>query len=106
MDLRGYYQKVREMEGALLEPCVVVSHATTDGGKAGVRMEVARRTAARMIVDGVARAATEAEASEFQEEKREAKQAADQLAAASRMQVTVIPSGDLRYVKGQGRSRE
>jgi hypothetical protein len=106
MDLRGYYQKVRELEARLPEPCVVVSHSTADGGRAGVRSEVPRGTAARMIVDGMARAATEEEASEFQEKKRQAKQEADQLAAASRMQVTVVSQSDLRYLKGQGRGRE
>lgn len=100
MDLKIYYQKIRETEAELPEPCVLVSRATENGGKAGVRMEVPRAIGAKMIVDGNARAATEEEAQVFQEERAEAKAEADQLAAASRMQVTVIPSSELRSLKG------
>jgi hypothetical protein len=106
MNVTAYYQKVRETEAELANPCVVVSETTADGGKAGVRIEVPRRVGARMIVDGVARAATEQESREFQEEKAEAKRAADQLAAANRMQVTVIPTSDLRSLRGTGKGRE
>jgi hypothetical protein len=106
MDVMAYYQRVRETEAGLADPCVVVSEATPDGGKAGVRLEVRRRMGARMIVDRVARAATEQETCEFQEEKTETKRAADQLAAASRMQVTVIPTSDLRSLRGPGKGRE
>jgi hypothetical protein len=103
MDLRAYYQKIRETEAALPEPCVTVSLETADGGKAGVRTEVPRKIAARMIVDGHARPATEEEAEAFRAAQAEAKRAADQLAAASRMQVTVIPSGELRQLRTPGR---
>lgn len=96
MDLRAYYQKIRETEGRLKEPCVVVSLQTPDGGKAGVRTEVSRDVAARMIVDGRAREASEEEAREFMEQKAEAKRVAEQLAAAARMQVTVVPSSEWR----------
>lgn len=106
MNMMTYYQNVRETEAQLADPCVVVSEATAEGGKEGVRIEVPRRVGARMIVDRVARAATEQEAREFQEEKAEAKRAADQLAAASRMQVTVIPTSDLRSLRGTGKGRE
>jgi 3-keto-L-gulonate-6-phosphate decarboxylase len=104
MDLKGYYRKVREVTEGLPEPCVVVSQQTADGGKAGMRTEVPRKAAARMIVNGTARAATEEEASTFREANEEAKQVAEQLAAAGRMQVTVIPSYELRNLKGPGRS--
>ena len=100
MDLKGYYQKVRELEEKLPEPCVVVSYETADGGKAGVRTEVSRKRAAQMMVAGVARQATEEEALAFQKQQAEAKQVAEQLAAAARMQVTVIPSSELRNLKG------
>jgi hypothetical protein len=103
MDLRGYYDKVREVGKRLPEPCVVVSLETGDGGKPGVRTEVPRRIAAQMIVSGTARAATTEEARAFQDANLEAKRAADQLAAASRMQVTVIPSSEWRSLKGPGK---
>lgn len=100
MDLKVYYRELREVEGKLPEPCVIVSRETPDGGKAGVRTEAPRRVAARLIVSGAARAASAAEARAFQEEKQEARRAAEQLAAASRMQVTVIPSHELRNLMG------
>jgi hypothetical protein len=53
-----------------------------------------------MIVEGGARLATAEEAREFQEKKAEAKRQADQLAAASRMQFTVISPTELRKLKG------
>ncbi len=96
MDLKGYYRKRREMEVRLPEPCVVVSLETSDGGRAGVRTEVRRAVAAKMIVEGMAREATAEETEEFRAEKAEARRAAEELAAASRMQVTVVPSGQWR----------
>jgi hypothetical protein len=55
MDLRGYYQKVREVEATIADAfAVIVSLETSDGGKAGTQTEVTRSLAARMIVDGLA----------------------------------------------------
>jgi hypothetical protein len=55
MDLRVYYQKIREVESGIREPFVtVVSRATADGGKAGVKTDVPRRVAARLVVEGKA----------------------------------------------------
>lgn len=63
MDVRVYYQKVRDVEakipGAFAE---VVSVATPDGGKAGTITEVPRRVAAKMVVDGSATLATDGKA--------------------------------------------
>ena len=56
MDLKLYYQKIRDLERDLkADYAVVVSLETPDGGKAGVRTEVPARTAAKMIVEGRAR---------------------------------------------------
>jgi hypothetical protein len=100
MDLQMYYRKIREIEHNLSTPSVVVtSHDTPDGGREGVFTEVSRRTAAKMIVEGSARLATEQEATDFRERNGEAKIRADQLAAASRMQFTVVSTNDLRKLK-------
>ena len=105
MDLQIYYRKIREIEQNLSDPSVVVvSQDTPDGGREGVRTEVPRRTAAKMIVEGSARLATNEEAIDFQERKAEAKARADQLAAASRMQFTVVSQSDLRKLKSGTRS--
>jgi hypothetical protein len=103
MDLQIYYRKIRETEESLQGSSVVlVSLETPDGGRAGVRTEAPRRIAAKMIVEGCARMATADESREFQEQKAEAKRQADQVAAASRMQFTVISPNELRKLKGSG----
>ena len=97
MDLKAYYRRIRELErGFETDHATVVSLETPDGGKAGVKTEVPSHVAARMIVEGRARAATEQEIKEFHERKSEAKRAADQVDASKRMQVTVVSEKDLR----------
>jgi hypothetical protein len=62
MDMRMYYRKVREVEATIPGTSTsVVSLATPDGGKEGTITEVPRRVAAKMIVDGTAKLATESE---------------------------------------------
>lgn len=104
MDLRAYYQKMRQVEASLGPgDVVVISQETPDGGRAGVASEVTKGVAARMIVEGRARLATPEETDAFREKTAEAKRLADQIAAANRMQVTVISDADLRALKGSGR---
>jgi hypothetical protein len=101
MDIKVYYQKVKQVEATLGEPhVVVVSEETPDGGRAGVRTEVTRRIAAQMVVQGRARLATAEEASAFREERAEASRAAEQASAAKHMQLTVISEADLRALRG------
>ncbi len=105
MNLQVYYQNIAEIEQTLESPAaVIVSLGTPDGGREGVRTEVSRRIAAKLIVDGCARLATAEEATEFQEQKAEAKRRSDQLAAASRMQFTVVSPQELRNLKSQARA--
>jgi hypothetical protein len=53
MDLRLYYQKIRKIEADITEPVVVIiSRETADGGKAGIKTDVLRAVAARMIAEG------------------------------------------------------
>ena len=88
------------MEDSLKDPSVVVvSLDTPDGGRQGLRTEVPRRIAAKMVVEGGARLATPDEAREFQEQKTEARRQAEQLAAASRMQFAVLSPSELRKLK-------
>jgi hypothetical protein len=100
MDLRAYYKKIRETEASLTGECmVVVSVATPEGGKEGVRTEVPRMVAAKLLAEGRARLATEEETGEFHDSNREAREKFDQDEAAKRVQVMVIPSQDLRKSK-------
>jgi uncharacterized Fe-S cluster-containing radical SAM superfamily enzyme len=99
MDLRAFYQKLRKIETEIIEPFVIVaSKETPDGGRAGVLTQVGRRIAARMIAEGVASLAEEAEASRYREESAAARREAEQQAIASRLQVTVVTDGNSKKV--------
>ncbi len=66
MDLKDFYARVRKIEDEIHEECVViVSRATGDGGRAGVRNEVPREIAARMIAEQKADLADEKDAAEY-----------------------------------------
>ena len=100
MDLRLYYQKIRDMESKITEAFpVVVSNETADGGKPGVLTEVTPGIAAKMLVEGVARLATAEEATAFQAVQAEAKRAADEAAAAAKVQFTVLSTTELNKLK-------
>jgi hypothetical protein len=107
MDLRIYYQKLRQIEAGLAEgDAVMVSLETPDGGKAGVKTEVPRPTAATLIVENRARLASEEEVAAYRTEAVEAKRLADQAAAANRLQFTVLSEADLRTLKGPARAQK
>lgn len=92
MDLRLYYSKIREVEGLLIDPYVVlVSLATADGGKAGVLTEAARHQAAKQIAEGRARPATEEESQDFHAENAQKKRVRDELEAINKVQFVVMP---------------
>lgn len=100
MDLRDYYKRLREVEATLPNRDVlVVSHNTADGGREGIKTEVSRETAARLITEGRARLATRDEEAEFQSALVEARRQAEQLAAAGRVQLTVMSEGDIRALR-------
>jgi hypothetical protein len=107
MDLRQYFRKIREVEATLSDEYPVVSSLeTADGGKNGTISEVSRAVAAKMIVEGRAVLATEAEREQFRQAQQEAKAAAEQAEAAKRLQVAFIAepklnSGGNRKANGQ-----
>ena len=95
MDVRSYYKKVRDTEETLRRnEVVLVSLATPEGGKEGVRTEAPRSVAARMIAEGRARVATDEEATEFREGLRAARQKYEREEAARRVQIVVMPQAD------------
>lgn len=70
MDLKNYYQKIKETEAKIADPfTVIISADTPDGGKAGRPAEVSRHLAAKMVVEGVARLATPEEVQAFHRQK-------------------------------------
>ncbi len=100
MSLTGFFQKIRDVETAILETFpIIVSLATPDGGKEGAMVETPRRIAARMIVQGLARLAEEAEATLFRAAQAEATKLAEQTAAAAKVQLTVLTAAELNKLK-------
>ena len=105
MDLRVYYQKIRDYEAAIPDAyAVVVSLPTGDGGKEGVISEVTRRVAAKMLAEGSALLATAAQVKTYQEQNAIAAKAAQEAAAAGRVEVTVVTSDDLRKLRSGSKS--
>ena len=84
MDLLAYYEKIRKIEGLIeTEYAVVTSRTTPDGGRAGVKTELPRAMAARLIADGKADLASPEETAQFRSEA-EAKWKEAQLHVANR----------------------
>ena len=106
MDLKLYYDKIRAVESKILEEfAVVVSRETADGGKEGTKTEVARRLAAKLIVEGLARVANPEEVKVFRDALAEAQRVAEQVAAASRVQLAVLSSAELDRLRGASQKK-
>jgi hypothetical protein len=105
MDLKLVFKKIREIEASIAAPHVVVtSKETPDGGKAGVLTEVSRSVAATLIAEGKAELAAEEAVKGFLEKAAEIRRLAEQAAAASRIQVTVVSETDPRASKSGARA--
>ena len=97
MDVKTYYQKIRQTEATIPTPyAVVTSLPTDDGGKRGVLVEVPRHLAAKMIVEGSAEMAPEQEAAQFIHGQQAACKAAEEAAVAAKLEVTMVPSDELK----------
>jgi hypothetical protein len=107
MDLRGYYQRIRETASKIADEFpIVVSRETADGGKAGIKIEVPRHIAAKLIVEGSVEVVNADEAAKFRSAVAEAKRVADQAAAAARVQVSVLSTADLEALKERKNRRD
>ncbi len=94
MDLRRYYQELRQKEAEIEgKDIYVVSLATVDGGQAGVITQVPKGIGCRLIVEGKARLATreEAERYEQEEERKRAEFASQEFARKIQVQVVADP---------------
>lgn len=97
MDVKTYYQRIRDTEATIATPyAVVVSRPTDDGGKPGVLVEVHRHLAAKMLVEGSAQLAAADQAAAFRLSQELALKAAQEAAAASRFEVSMVPSEELK----------
>ena len=100
MDLKAFYQKIRETESSIVEEVTVtVSLSTPDGGRAGVLAEVPRSIAARTIVEGKAQLATDEQAAAYRLGIAAARKAAEDKLAAGQARYSVIAETDLRALR-------
>ena len=105
MDLQIYYQKIRDIETKITDEFpLMVSVETSDGGKGGTKTEVPRRLAAKLLVEGLARLASKDELKAYREMLAEAKRQAERVAAAERLQLTVLSSAELDRLRSEARS--
>jgi hypothetical protein len=97
MDLRQFFRKIRDVEAGIAEQFpLVASLETGDGGKSGVLSEVPRYQAARMIVEGKARLASEEEKQIYIEQEAAARKHFDELEAAKRAHLGFVGSPEPR----------
>lgn len=106
MDLRRYYQELRQKEAEIEgKDIYVVSEETADGGRAGVITQVPKPVGCRLIVEGRARLATKAEAERYEQEeqRKRAEFASEEFARKIQVQVVADPRA-ARTGKGEERS--
>jgi predicted DNA binding protein len=91
MDLRAYYQKIRRIETGIKEATtVIVSRETPDGGKPGVKADVPRGLAARLIAEEKAELASPEEAAQFRSEIEAAWKAAQEAEGLTEREVRAL----------------
>jgi len=96
MDVKQYFQRVRELAAQLpAEAVVIKSVSTTNGGRAGVMAEVARYTAAKQVIDGNAVLATEEESAVYHQEMEARRQVAERAQALNRFQISLSTAAQL-----------
>ncbi|MBM3810481.1 MAG: hypothetical protein FJW20_02480 [Acidimicrobiia bacterium] len=96
MDLRSYYRKIEDVEKTIAgSDAVVISVATPDGGREGVKSQVPRSIAAKLIVEGKARLADEIETDQFHREAEEVRLRAAEASALERIQVRLVTDSEL-----------
>ncbi len=104
MNLRAYFQKIRDVEASIAEDIVmVVSLGGDDNGLPGIMTEVTRAAAAKLIVEQKSRLATRDEAEAHQASQEAARKQIAEEMAAQRLQVTILSGSQ---VEGVRRSRK
>jgi hypothetical protein len=100
MDMRVYYQKIRETEAVIEGDSVLtVSLSTPDGGKAGVLTEVSKRTAARAVVEGKARLASQEETAAYRAETAAVRKEIEERALVNQAKFSVIAESELKAIR-------
>jgi len=106
MDLRRYYQELRQKEAEIEgKEIYVVSLDTPDGGKAGVITQVPKKLGCKLIVEGKARLATTEEVEQFEKEQAEKRAEFFNQEFARKIQVQVVAEPSMRK-SGKSPERE
>ena len=101
MDLRAFFQKIRQVEKDITGThAIVVSNETSDGGRPGQVSEVARGVAARMIVEGRARLATPEESIGYHKDLAEAVELARRRDLIGKAHVQLLSDSDIEALRG------
>ncbi|GEM_PF-633260 len=101
MEIRTFYRKLREIEATLPDEVILVSKETPEGGRAGRFTEAPRSVAARMIVEGVAEQASDADAESYREQVRANQVEEKRRRAAASIQVSVITEEQARALSAK-----
>ena len=106
MSMRQFFEKIKEIEAGIKSAeVIVVSNETSDGGKAGVKSEVKRSVAARMIVEGRARLATDEEAQVMRQEVEAVYKRGLEVLNSGKVQLAVLTDSDMKAIKSALKSR-
>ena len=97
MDLKQYFKKIKDTEETMTDEYpLVVSLETTDGGKAGIAVEVSRREAAKAIVENRAVLANAQQKREYYEREAARKKSAEKAELSRRLQIAIVSDSELR----------
>jgi hypothetical protein len=100
VDLRVFYQKVRQLEKEMAgSHAVVVSNETPDGGRSGQATEVPKGVAARMIVEGKARLATAEECARYKADVAKGLEATQRRELMGKAQVRLLSDSDIEALR-------
>jgi len=99
--MKSYFRRIREVEDSIVEKdAVIVSSQTADGGREGVITEVPRMVAARLVAEGRARLASDAERSEYVAATKERHVRAEEAQRRAKPSLAVITTEELQTLRG------
>jgi hypothetical protein len=107
MDLKQYFKKIKDTEESITEQHpLIVSLETSDGGRAGVVVEVSRREAAKALVEARAVLANDEQKKSYFERETARKKLAEKAELSRRLQIAIISDSELRNVATQQEKEE
>ncbi len=100
MDLKQYFKKIQDSELTITDDYpLIASLETSDGGRAGIVVEVSKREAAKAIVENRAVLANEEQRKAYRQREAQLKKAAEKADLARRLQFAIISDSELKAQK-------